>query len=168
MRTDNSDIGANGAHTPQNCRRTESAAPQRPSSGAEASTSGRASPGRNTDEPGVPVYVMLPLDTICVKPNPDGTTESVIRNEQDLQMSLVQLKAAGVQVCQLPATAAAQSANCQHRALPPCSGPPVRSLPMSSLQRQLFVAQHAAALSSVRGRRAHPPWVDRLSYNEGI
>lgn len=48
---------------------------------------------------GVPVYVMLPLDTICVRRNEDGSSSSRIQDDLALQVSLCTLKEAGVKVC---------------------------------------------------------------------
>lgn len=47
---------------------------------------------------GVPVFVMLPLDTIKVVHHPDGTSESCIQNELSLDIALQTLKSVGVQV----------------------------------------------------------------------
>eukprot|EP00892_Ulva_mutabilis_P011278 jgi/Ulvmu1/8522/UM044_0056.1 len=46
---------------------------------------------------GVPVYVMLPLDTIKVVRHPDGSSESCIQNEISLDIALQTLKSVGVQ-----------------------------------------------------------------------
>jgi hypothetical protein len=48
---------------------------------------------------GVPVFVMLPLDTVKVVHNPDGSSESCIQNELSLDIALQTLKSVGVQVC---------------------------------------------------------------------
>ena len=47
---------------------------------------------------GVPVFVMLPLDTIQVVHHPDGSTTSCIKDEICLDLSLCTLKEAGVEV----------------------------------------------------------------------
>lgn len=47
---------------------------------------------------GVPVFVMLPLDTIKVVTHPDGSSESCIQNEISLDIALQTLKSVGVQV----------------------------------------------------------------------
>lgn len=47
---------------------------------------------------GVPVFVMLPLDTVKVVHHPDGTSESCIQNELSLDIALQTLKSVGVQV----------------------------------------------------------------------
>ena len=46
----------------------------------------------------MPVYVMLPLDTIKVVKHPDGSSESCIQNEISLDIALQTLKSVGVQV----------------------------------------------------------------------
>lgn len=47
---------------------------------------------------GVPVFVMLPLDTIKVVHHPDGSSESCIQNELSLDIALQTLKSVGVRV----------------------------------------------------------------------
>ena len=54
---------------------------------------------QNSPVSGVPVFVMLPLDTIGIEFRPEGTSRSVVQNVEDLQKSLRDLKAAGVTVC---------------------------------------------------------------------
>jgi hypothetical protein len=69
----------------------------------EVSSSGRHDFSSQVDAEansrGVPVYVMLPLDTIRMHYNSDGSSASFIQNELALNVSLLTLKQAGVKVC---------------------------------------------------------------------
>jgi hypothetical protein len=55
--------------------------------------------GAPTSSKAVPVYVMLPLDTIRVHHHGDGTSESCIQSDENVDRWLVTLKEAGVKVC---------------------------------------------------------------------
>lgn len=57
---------------------------------------------------GVPVFVMLPLDTVGIEIHGDGSTRSVVQNVEALQQSLRNLKAAGVTVRAPPLACPAQ------------------------------------------------------------
>ena len=64
---------------------------------------GTSQPARpESDDIGIPVYVMLPLDTIRTHTTSDGKTVSSIRNEVALEVALHTLREAGVTVWTFP------------------------------------------------------------------
>jgi len=72
-----------------------------PQDDEQASTSAPAQqqPARGEDDDcGIPVYVMLPLDTIRMHTSASGRSVSVIQNEVALEVALHTLREAGVTV----------------------------------------------------------------------
>jgi hypothetical protein len=59
---------------------------------------GNGTGSSSKSSPSVPVYVMLPLDTIQVHHHGDGTSESCVQSDENVDRWLVTLKEAGVRV----------------------------------------------------------------------